>query len=429
MEYVLHFASAAAFYIFTFSMFETLYPRRISKSWQVLCIITIITVGMATVGLIQEPVLNFSYSVISMLLLNKILYNPKGKTFIVYDILLVVIMSAIEMVSVSLLAYTVNIELQEVLESNGYTSAAMAMNWLLLFFAFRIFIFVIARNKINSIKTQEFIFFLILIFGEIFFLRFINDVLVLSKSKYEVTIILILFLVLDLHLTYLIYKMSEAYELEKKYELLNQQSQLQLSAYKDLNGKYDVSRKIIHDVRKHVSALEGLINNNNAEAAEKYKGMLNKELNRLIPQFESDNPIFSVIINDKLTLAEGMNIDFKVNVEYSDFTMSDLDVTAIFANLLDNAFEACAELPENKRYVQLSVARHNYFLIIYLENTYKEVQLDERKKLRSTKSNHQGIGLSNVKSAVEKYGGSFGVKTEEDLFKAEILISLPDNAE
>ena len=163
---------------------------------------------------------------------------------------------------------------------------------------------------------------------------------------------------------------SRAYKTEKELELVTQQSMLQLNAYKELNEKYNASRRIIHDVRKHISSLEGLINSNKADEAERYKDLLNAELNKLMPRFECDSSILTVVINNKLDAAEKMNVDFRVDAEFTriDF-ISNLDITAIFSNLLDNAFEACEELPEDKRRVWLSITRRNYFVFIYLENT------------------------------------------------------------
>lgn len=428
MELVLQIASAVAFYFFTFIMFEKLYPRKNFKLWQKLLIVVFAAGIMIAVGYIRNPILNFSYSLLSMLLLNKILYRPDGKGFIIYDIVLLIIMMVIEMVSVSLLAVILNVNVGEITENPYLLSASAIMNWIVLFVALKIYMTLISSRQISNIKIQEFSFFIVLICCETFFLYCINDILMLSKMKYQLTIILLIFLLMDLYLEYLLHKISKSYKIEKKYDLVKQQSQLQLSAYRELSEKYNASRKIIHDVRKHISSLEGLINSNNAEIAEKYSSLLNKELDKLVPQFECDNPILTVIINNKLVVAEGMDIAFKPDIEFSELNfISELDITAIFSNILDNDFEACSELPKNKRYVNLSVARYNYFLLIYLENTYKEINLDENHKYKSTNPNHQGIGLSNVKKSVESYNGNLQTDTKNGLFISKILIPIPNN--
>lgn len=427
MGIILRVASAIVFYIVIFFMFEKLYARKGEKILKKILFIFALAVVMVIVGFLEIPILNFSFSICSMLLLNILLYNPRGKSFIIYDTILLIIMMVIEMISVLVLALVINKELKEILDNVWYSSAATVMNWIILFFGFRVFMFLISDKRITKIKVQEFIFFIVLICSEIFLLHFLNGILVESKVKYELTIILLIFLSLDLYFAYLLYKISESYQTEKKLELIKQQSELQLNAYKELNEKYNAYRRIVHDVKKHISSLEGLINSNHSDKANGYKALLNVELEKLVPQFECDNLVLTVIINDKIAIAEVMNIEFKVDIEFSyiDF-ISDLDITAIFSNLLDNAFEACEDLPDDERKVWLAVTRHNYFLLVCMENTFKNVEIDEKNRYKSTKSNHQGIGLTNVKNAIQKYDGNLKTYTEDGVFKTEILIQIPD---
>ena len=98
--------------------------------------------------------------------------------------------------------------------------------------------------------------FFVLIIGEIVLFSFLNDMLVASKGSYQIVFILLIFLLLDLYLTYLLQRISKAYRTEKELELVTQQSMLQLNAYRELNAKYNASRRIIHDVKKHINSLE-----------------------------------------------------------------------------------------------------------------------------------------------------------------------------
>ena len=77
---------------------------------------------------------------------------------------------------------------------------------------------------------------------------------------------LFIFLVLDLYMAYLLHKISDAYQLETRLSLVTQQSKLQLRAYKDL--------------------------------AEKYKGMMNAELDKLTPEFMCDNDFLLISVKN-----------------------------------------------------------------------------------------------------------------------------------
>ena len=65
----------------------------------------------------------------------------------------------------------------------------------------------------------------------------------------------------------------------------------------------------------------------------------------------------------------------------------------------------------------------------YLENSFDKVSTTAKNEFRSTKKNHHGIGLSNIRNACAKYNGSFNAHVEDNLFITELLIPIPDDKE
>lgn len=427
MNNLIHFASSAAFFIYVFVIFEKVYTSK--RRPFILQFIYLLGAASAKMLLqnIDIPVLRLAYCFVSIIILNMVFYKYENRSFIIYDAITLIVMMIIEMLTILLLAFITGVSSEDVMNSNSLLAASIVMDWIVMLAISKGFVVMASGKGLNDIRTQEFLMFFVLIIGEIVLFSFLNDMIVAAKGSYQIVFILLIFLLLDLYLTYLLQRISKAYHTEKELELVTQQSMLQLNAYRELNDKYNASRRIIHDVKKHLNSLEGLINANKADEAERYKNLLNAELNKLMPRFECDSPILTVVINNKLESADTLKIDFKVDAEFTqvDF-ISNLDVTAIFSNLLDNAFEACSELPENKRHVWLSITRRNYFVFIYLENTFNQVKPDAVKGFASTKKYHQGIGLTNIRNACEKYRGSFNAHTEDELFITELLIPIPD---
>jgi hypothetical protein len=430
MMFLIELATLIAFYAYTNILYEKIYP---SKKWPVAVRIIYILAAaliMAYIKTLKINILNLSFSFLSVILFNIIFFKPPSKSFLIYDAIIYVIMLIVEMITSFIIAFIINVPVDKITEKPYSFAATALMDWIIMLALAKAFVYINSEKGMNNVRSQEVIMFFGLILGEIIFFNFLIDIIAETKKRYEyeVVIILLIFLLLDLYLTYLINRISKAYKTEKDLELVTQQSTVQLNAYNKLNEKYIASRRVIHDVRKHIASLEGLITANKADEAVKYRDMLNHELNKLMPRFECDSSILTVVINNKLEAADNMKVDFKVNAEFTqmDF-ISNLDITAIFSNLLDNAFEACSELPEGKRKVWLSITRRNYFVFIYAENTYANVRQDVKKVFRSTKKGHQGIGLSNIRSACAKYNGNFNAHTENDMFITEILIPIPDN--
>lgn len=428
MNFLVHFTSSLVLYVYITVVFEKIYTSKHRSIPIIGIFIAAVALGLTLLRInVEIPVIRLVFGYASTLTLNIVFYKSKNMSFIIYDAIILILMMIIEMLMTLLIAFITGVATEDVIKSNALFAATNVMDWIVMLAITKGFIVMASGKGMNDIRTQEFLMFFVLIIGEIVLFNFLNDMIIASKTRYEIVIILLIFLLLDLYLTYLIQRISKAYRTEKELELVTQQSMLQLNAYKELNDKYNASRRIIHDVKKHINSLEGLINTNKADEAGRYKDLLNIELNKLMPRFECDSSILTVVINNKLESADNLKIDFRVDAEFTqvDF-ISNLDITAIFSNLLDNAFEACSELPEGRRHVWLSITRRNYFVFIYLENTFSRVEPDEEKGFASTKKHHQGIGLSNIRSACEKYRGNFNAHVENDLFITEVLIPIPD---
>ena len=425
--FLVYFITAAGSYIYVFVIFDKIYkPKNLSMVWKA-AFVVIMSLMRAAFLYINVSIFKFMFAITAIVLLNIIFYKPPGKVFLLYDMLYLIITSIVEILSSFLIGIILKVSKDDIITKPLLFLAAMIFTWIIMIAFAKSFILIVAGKGVNNIRTHEFIMFLILIAGEIFMLQFFSNYITKSPQHYKIIIVLITFLALDLYLAYLLKMIAKTYQTEKELQLVTQQSMLQLNAYKELNEKYTASRRIIHDVRKHIASLEGLINDNRADEAIRYRSLLNAELDKLIPRFECDSPILTVVINNKLEAAEKMNVDFKVDAEFTqiDF-ISNLDITAIFSNMLDNAFEACEELPEDKRRVWLSITRRNHFVFVFLENSFSEVATDIEKGYRSTKKGHQGIGLSNIRNVCEKYHGSFNAHTENETFITELLIPIPD---
>ncbi len=107
--------------------------------------------------------------------------------------------------------------------------------------------------------------------------------------------------------------------------------------------------------------------------------------------------------------------------------MDDLDVTAIFANLWDNAIEACRKVSDSK-YINIQIGKLNNFIFISMENSCNGKLIPNGKYFESTKMAHEGIGISSIKKSVEKYNGFFSTKSDGNIFKSEISIPIIENS-
>lgn len=172
---------------------------------------------------------------------------------------------------------------------------------------------------------------------------------------------------------------------------------MQYRYYEEMEQKYQESRKVIHDMRNHLLAIEQLQRSGEEERARKYIEDVHQMLNIFGHKYYTDNRLLNIILNDKEKTARREQVAFGAKIGPIELGgMKDSDLTTIFANLLDNAIEAAKESKEKE--VRLRVDSVHEFNVIRIENTVSSQQ--------GKKEGHMGVGLENVKRVLNKYGGS-----------------------
>lgn len=119
-----------------------------------------------------------------------------------------------------------------------------------------------------------------------------------------------------------------------------------------------------------------------------------------------------------MNLARNEGIDLRLDVSVPpELFIPTADLYVMLGNTLDNAIEACAELEEGRRYINLKLKMQNNILHYMIENPYaKEHLLKQRMGVH-------GYGLKNVERFVEKYGGFVQKKSENEKFVVNITLS------
>ena len=98
-------------------------------------------------------------------------------------------------------------------------------------------------------------------------------------------------------------------------------------------------------------------------------------------------------------------------------------MTTILANLLDNSIEAASKV-ETNRFINFYVNQFNDFVVINIVNSMKDRPINKNNRFKTTKKNHEGLGIENVRKTLEQYEGTMVVDYTEDEFKVNIVIPI-----
>ena len=229
-----------------------------------------------------------------------------------------------------------------------------------------------------------------------------------------VNVLLLLFL--NIFVVYFYITAARSNEAEKKSRLYRQKEVLVYQHYQKLEESYRQSRKIVHDVKNHIQALGKLYEEGQTEEAEKYKEEVFHLLNQNNHAWHTENRMLNIILNEKLCHENLRDARLELDIEENCLDrIQEIDITTIFANLLDNAIEAMGRDKEpEEKYLKILAKREKEFLMIQVENS--------KSRHPEKWEGHQGLGLENVREAIKPYEGNCTITDEEKRFQAVILI-------
>lgn len=175
---------------------------------------------------------------------------------------------------------------------------------------------------------------------------------------------------------------------------------------------HDSVRSFKHDFDNIVTTIGGYIRTNDMDGLKDYYVQLEDDCQRvnnlylLNPQVINNDGIYN-LLTKKYKEAEAK--DIKVNMTFlldlSTLHMKIYEFARILGILLDNAIEASSECDEKIINIEFRNDQRNSRQIILVENTYKDKNVDTDKiydKGFSSKENHTGLGLWEVRKLVKK---------------------------
>jgi hypothetical protein len=390
--------------------------------FRVLCVIGL-TFGQSCVSLLQIPILNTISFLLLVVLATLICVKCKTALVFVYDLLIVIISFVSDIIGTLCLSTISQHTISNIMQQANYVFATHILTCVFSFILCNI-TFSLLKKKQASTKWYETIFYGMLGIGEAATTDYIASHVQQSSTGTFLIFFLIGCFILDVYIVFVFYRLAIVRDTEKENALLRQQADMQMTVYKDLQSRYDYSMKIVHDAKKHVAALEGLIQSDHMQEAERFRTELYQQLNKMYPTFHHENQLLAVIVNHALQKAEKKNIQLKLQIENTDLSfISDMDLTTIVSNILDNALEAVDELPKENRKVLFIIEEKMGCILFHSENAYAKLNKTASKKYVSTKEGHMGVGLVNIESSVKQYDGIFTIDVQNKKFI--VLITIP----
>lgn len=215
----------------------------------------------------------------------------------------------------------------------------------------------------------------------------------------------------------------------------SRRSEKELSEYVDIQRrgydkvvlKMESIREYRHDLRHHLAVIEGLIRQSDSDKALEYISKLNGSFGELDAMSYCNNPEINAILSEYINRAESAGCKITQSITLPPkLPFEENDVCLVLANSIENAINACSELPEEKRHINISAAYEDgHRLLVSVANPcLRSVEFNENGlPVIGERSEEHGIGLRSVKRIAEKYNGFLNCMLEngEFVFQAALF--------
>ena len=222
--------------------------------------------------------------------------------------------------------------------------------------------------------------------------------------------------------------LSAAHDDRLKSALDAQEKEYYFTQCRLMQESVEQTKAARHDMMTHLAAIKGYAQENKVSAIIDYLDALLGTISETKAYSNTGNIAFDSIINYKLKYAKQENIQLAIRLAIPPAINIALSDTAIIlGNLLDNALDAVAKLPEKE--IKLDIEYSRQALFIHVKNSYDGIvsyaagpgKGEKRIASRKDGSEH-GHGLKNIKRAIEKYNGHMDIAHEAKTFSVTILL-------
>lgn len=177
-----------------------------------------------------------------------------------------------------------------------------------------------------------------------------------------------------------------------------------------------------HDFHNHLQTLKGYLEAGETARALSYIETLDAKLMNVDTLLKTGNVSLDAILSAKIAQAKAEEIAVTVKANVPEgLLISDVELSILVGNLLDNAIEACRSVT-GERFLRIFIGMKGKMLYFSMLNAAGT----KRKKLgslfASQKEGFHGFGLRRAETILKDHGGWVKYNSEDGAFTSEFLV-------
>lgn len=247
---------------------------------------------------------------------------------------------------------------------------------------------------------------------------FLNHRIDDSAGKY---IIYLSYIASDVLAILMQYGLLRETELKTENEIIGQLLASEQKKQSVTRENIELINRKCHDLKHQIEGLKRLSSDEERNA---YIGEIENAVLFYESVVKTGNETLDLILMEKQLFCKAHGITFTCICDGAHLSKMDtMDIYSLFGNAIDNAIEGIRDEDEKNRVIGLRVGRRGAFLTIHIENYLGHpLKIVEGLPVTSKDSDYHGFGVLSIRYVVKKYGGTMSIRTDQNLFRLDILI-------
>lgn len=284
---------------------------------------------------------------------------------------------------------------------------------------------ILFRKWYYKVEGRELYWFLLFPIHQLFLLGGIFHGAGAQNGEWAIVfglICLVFGIVVDVLMFRVMKSISEKARAEERLAFLDTMQEANESYYKLIEKYLEDTKTVRHDFRDQLQTAIGLIGQSGSERSQEALDLLG-EVGERIGEIGAaqlcENRVVNTVVMAKQALAGEKDVQISCALSVPEnIGIGNMDLCTLFANILNNAIEACEQNPEDRRTITIKSASRGGFLTVRAENYVLTEPVIENNTLKTTKTDaaHHGFGTEQIRAVAKKYNGEVKYECRDHLF-------------
>ena len=239
-----------------------------------------------------------------------------------------------------------------------------------------------------------------------------NGIAVLAEGLYQA--------LCDVFILLLQFGVMERAKLSHSVDIMRELVHEQHEQYRHSKQSVELVNEKYHDLK---SLLEGFQGGISQEQVDKLKAKVG-EYDAFV---DTGNHVLDIVLAEKRALCQSRGIELTAYLDGSALSfLEELELYALIGNTLNNAIDAVSKLPEEKRFILLTISAEEGMVTIHGENPYAgEVVMEDALPVSQRDERYHGFGMKSMERIVEKYDGTITTTPRDGMFYLDMILFRP----